>query len=92
MYKWIVQNNTIQHLETGKFIPVSETNRDWVECQKWIDEGNTPLPADVIVEPDHSEVANAPKELRALALVIADLTNTPINTMAALFKTKYNSL
>jgi len=38
--------SSVQHLETGKFIPFDPANTDYQEYLAWLDEGNTPLPAD----------------------------------------------
>ena len=32
--------------EDNAFIPFDQDNTDFVEYQKWLSEGNTPLPAD----------------------------------------------
>ncbi len=37
----------VQRLNDGAWIPETTDNRDWVEYQEWIADGNTPLPADV---------------------------------------------
>jgi hypothetical protein len=44
----IVESNKqiIQRLSDNAFIPFDPTNMDFVEYQKWLLEGNTPLPAD----------------------------------------------
>jgi hypothetical protein len=52
MYKQIknidgsTNNHSIQHMETTKFIPFDEGNKDYQEYLKWLAEGNTPEPAD----------------------------------------------
>ena len=47
MYKKIKNDNdVIQRLSDGAFIPMHESNTDYQAYLKWLDEGNTPLPAD----------------------------------------------
>jgi hypothetical protein len=36
----------VQRLSDNAFIPFDPTNMDFVEYQKWLLEGNTPLPAE----------------------------------------------
>ena len=38
--------NVIKRLPDNAFIPKDELNSDYQEYLKWLDEGNTPLPAD----------------------------------------------
>ena len=38
--------NCIKRTTDGAFIPVNPDNQDFVEYQKWLNAGNTPLPAD----------------------------------------------
>ncbi len=51
MYKLIKSNftgetNVVLNLETNFFIPFDPANTDYQEYLKWLDEGNTPEPAD----------------------------------------------
>ena len=39
-------NNTIQRVEDGACIPFDPANTDYQAYLKWLDEGNTPLPAE----------------------------------------------
>ena len=41
-----VYNNGIKRLSDGSFIPFDLDNTDYQAYLKWLDEGNTPLPAD----------------------------------------------
>jgi hypothetical protein len=36
----------IKRIADNAFIPFDPANKDYVEYLKWLDEGNTPLPAD----------------------------------------------
>jgi hypothetical protein len=38
--------NSIQKVESGSFIPFDPANADYQAYLKWLEEGNTPLPAD----------------------------------------------
>jgi len=38
--------NCIKRTTDGAFIPFDQANTDFVEYQKWLSEGNTPLPAE----------------------------------------------
>jgi hypothetical protein len=44
--KGIVLDNQIRRLLDNAYIPFDPANMDFVEYQKWLSEGNTPLPAD----------------------------------------------
>jgi hypothetical protein len=44
MYQ-IVSQFIIKRLSDGAFIPADPKNSDYVEYQKWLAAGNTPLPA-----------------------------------------------
>jgi len=49
MYKLVNRNNelvAILRIADNASIPLDEANTDFVEYQKWLDAGNTPLPAD----------------------------------------------
>ena len=38
--------DVVQRLEDNACIPMSENNKDYQQYLKWLEEGNTPLPAD----------------------------------------------
>jgi len=41
-----VNNSVIIRLLDGAWIPFDSANMDFVEYQKWLSEGNVPIPAD----------------------------------------------
>ena len=55
MYKLIYAGlelpfNTVQRLSDNSFIPFDPANTDYQAYLKWLEEGNTPLPADTLEE------------------------------------------
>ena len=46
MYKLTEENNTIIRTKDFLCIPFDLANKDYQEYLKWLDEGNTPEPAD----------------------------------------------
>lgn len=40
------QLSAIKRIADNTFIPLDPANRDYVEYLKWLEEGNTPLPAE----------------------------------------------
>ena len=42
--------NVVIRLSDNAFIPFAPDNTDFVEYQKWLAAGNTPLPADEVTE------------------------------------------
>ena len=46
MYKLIPFGGSVQRLSDNAFIPMDPANSDYAEYLKWLEEGNTPLPAD----------------------------------------------
>lgn len=53
MYRHLQEPNnnfTIQRVSDGAYIPKDNANTDYQEYLKWIEAGNTPLPADEISE------------------------------------------
>lgn len=43
-----VRNDQIQRIADGACIPFDEANTDYQEYKRWLDAGNTPLPADEV--------------------------------------------
>jgi hypothetical protein len=46
MYKLSTFNNVIIRLSDSTYIPMNPDNTDYQQYLKWLDAGNTPLPAD----------------------------------------------
>ena len=46
MYKLIKNQNTVNRISDNAFIPFDPANKDYQEYLKWLEEGNTPLPAE----------------------------------------------
>lgn len=46
MYKLTKENNGVFRLSDNAYIPNSEQNTDYQAYLKWLEEGNTVLPAD----------------------------------------------
>lgn len=58
MYK-LTNSTTIIHTIDGTCIPADPTNTDYAAYLRWVDEGNTPEPADPLPPPDYSAMRAA---------------------------------
>ena len=78
----IVSENTIFDRVHKNFIPVDSNNRDYQRYLRWIEEGNTPEPMDVVPPtppPDADDLATAKdiaKKLRKLSRRLKELLPT----------------
>ena len=58
MYQFTNQQNQVQRLSDNAFIPFDLANTDYQEYLKWLEEGNTPLPAEEVgLEPTADEIS-----------------------------------
>ena len=48
MYKLTQRQNQVLRVEDNAFIPFDPDNTDYQAYLKWLEEGNTPLPADEV--------------------------------------------
>ena len=55
MYK-LTNSTRISRIADGASIPNDPANNDYAEYLKWIEAGNTPLPADVPAAPSYREL------------------------------------
>lgn len=46
MYKLFFRDGFVVRIEDNAFIPFDSDNTDYQAYLKWVEEGNTPLPAD----------------------------------------------
>ncbi len=60
----------ILRLADNAFIPPDPANTDYAAYLKWLDEGNTPLPAP---EPEPAPVLTTEQKLNAAGLTVAEL-------------------
>jgi len=45
-YQLVKNQNSVKRIEDNAFIPFDPANTDYQQYLKWLEEGNTPLPAD----------------------------------------------
>lgn len=92
MYKLRNGNGGVIRIADGAFIPNEPQNEDWKAYNHWISLGNIPQPADALIINDFSDFNIISKEVKAMGLVIANLTGKTVSELKQLFKTAYNSL
>ena len=63
------------------------------KVKAWLTAGNTPEPADHEPAPiDQADIDNLEKQMKALAMTFAQITNTPIATVRTIFRNKMEIL
>jgi hypothetical protein len=96
MYKLFTDglgNFGVRRLADGACIPDAADNSDWKRYQEWLAAGNTPEPADPEPAPiDQSDLDNLQKQMKALALCIAQVGGLTVPQIKAMFKAKMDLL
>lgn len=69
MYQ-LLSFDSIKRLSDGATIPPDPANTDYQAYLRWLDEGNTPLPAP---EPEPAPVLTTEQKLEAAGLTVAEL-------------------
>lgn len=83
----------VRRLDDGAFIPNDPDNLDWKAFLAWQAAGNVPQPVDPDPAPiDFSDADNQDKVFKAMLILIAQLTSTPLATVKAQFRTIYRQL
>jgi hypothetical protein len=67
MYKLTQNNDSIIRISDQAFIPMVGGNRDYQEYLEWLDQGNTPEPADPVVIPVPTMITMRQCRLQLLA-------------------------
>lgn len=78
MYKQLIDpftnqiSNTIFRISDSSFIPLDPENTDYQQYLLWLEEGNTPLPPDLIPEPTQ---LTPEQKLQQAGLTVEELKN-----------------
>lgn len=79
--------------DDGSCIPNDDRNTDWRDYQEWLNAGNAPEPADPEPAPvDQADIDQLNRQMKALALTFAQITNTPLATVKTIFRQKMETL
>lgn len=71
----------IKRIADNAFIPFDESNSDFQAYLLWLDEGNTPLPADPITPPKITEVTMRQARLALLGAGLLDDVTAALNAI-----------
>lgn len=81
MYKLNNVSTSITRLSDNASIPADPANTDYANYLVWLDEGNTPTPADPIIIPIPTTISMAQAQLALLAAGYLDEVEAAVETM-----------